>query len=628
MGARHFMASMLAAVSLATVSHAATPPGGQVAVASPTAAVDFEVFLPLRDKPALQALLAAQQTPGSASYHRWLTPAQFGARFGPTAASLANVRAALAGAGLRATATHTRSLHVAGTVDQANRLLQTTLNAVTLANGHTHLVASKPITLPASLKQQGAVIVAFTGLPEKHTNARRVAGSVDPDNRQSAYGGYWFDDLKQAYDYPSYQSVLPSGARLDGTGVNIAILMDGNVLNSDLAKYFNHEHFTDTTGLAPPAVAFYPVDGGAPAFPGADSVEASLDVQMAQGGAPGASVTVVTVPNLSDQYLMDAYVAIVDANTWDVVNSSFGGCELQYLPAYNYGVNETEVLIVYDEVFAQGNAEGITFVASSGDEGALGCPSPGYADQGLPGKFLVGVESPADDPHVTAVGGGNIETTTPPSQQTRPPTLTSAYVAENAIGDPEIPYDPYGFGANVSGGYWGGTGGRSVIFGLPAYQNWLAFYGEGAGGRVVPDIGMQVGGCPFGISEPSCPVATSSYVFTVWDGQYIGLIGTSVSSPEFVGALALAIEAGGGRVGNVNTYLWSQGYVQVDLGGDQAAPSDQFFHKNQPGKDGAYFHFSTVGFDYMYGNGSPDLRKLFGLTGFAAAGDPQTPSNP
>ena len=106
------------------------------------------------------------------------------------------------------------------------------------------------------------------------------------------------------------------------------------------------------------------------------------------------------------------------------------------------------------------------------------------------------------------------------------------------------------------------------------------------------------------------------------------MIGTSVSSPEFVGALALAEEAGGGRVGNVNPFLWAQGYSQTDLGGARRRPPAQFYHKGQVGNDGVYTNFSTTGFDFMYGNGSPDVRKLFGMTGFAPAGDPKTPSNP
>ena len=42
---------------------------------------------------SLQALLAAQQDPSSPSYHKWLTPAQFGQLFGMSAADLAQVTA-------------------------------------------------------------------------------------------------------------------------------------------------------------------------------------------------------------------------------------------------------------------------------------------------------------------------------------------------------------------------------------------------------------------------------------------------------------------------------------------------------------------------------------------------------
>jgi len=624
---RHLAASLLAAVSLTTVAHAMTPPGARVAAMAPSASVDFEVFLPLRNKPALEALLKAQQTPGSASYHQWLTPAQFGAQFGPKAASIANDRAAIEGAGLQVTKVHTRSFHVAGTADQVGKLLQTQLNTATLANGHTHAVAAKPITLSGALKQEGATIVAFTGIPEKHVNSMRVP-VADPNGTGPTYErSLWFDDMKQAYDYPSYQTILPNGNRLDGTGVNIAILMSGAVLNSDVAKAFNHEHFTDTTGLQPPTVTILPVDGGPPPFPYGAADEAALDVQMALGGSPGANLTLVGIPDLSDEFITDAYVTIVDENKWDVVSSSFGGCELGYTPAYNLGVDETGVLFVYDEIFEQGNAEGITFSASSGDSGGLECPSVSYAVYGLPGVFVPGVEFPADSPHVTAVGGGNLLVTPLPTTQTRPPTYTANYVSENSVDNPEIPYSPYGFDTNVSGGVWDAGGGVSQVFATPTYQNWLAFYGEFPSGRAVPDIGMEVGGCPGGISQPGCPLEKESYVNVVLDGQYIGLIGTSVSSPEFTGGLALFVELAG-RQGNVNPLLWSQGYTQVDLGGEHATPQAQFFHKNQPGKDGVFFHNTTYGFDFMYGNGSPDVRKLLGITNFAPAGNPQTPSNP
>src|ERR1700749_1612525 len=48
---------------------------------------------------ALESLIAAQQDPKSASYHKWLTPAQFGAQFGVADAYVQAVTSYLASQG-------------------------------------------------------------------------------------------------------------------------------------------------------------------------------------------------------------------------------------------------------------------------------------------------------------------------------------------------------------------------------------------------------------------------------------------------------------------------------------------------------------------------------------------------
>ena len=114
-------------------------------------------------------------------------------------------------------------------------------------------------------------------------------------------------------------------------------------------------------------------------------------------------------------------------------------------------------------------------------------------------------------------------------------------------------------------------------------------------------------------------------------GGFFAVIGTSVSSPEFVGALALFEQKLGThhRVGNVNYFLYAAGAIQTLFGGASAPASLQFFHRGIPGFDGAYNgNFPSYNYNYIYGNGSPDVRKLFGLTGYPAAGLPQTASNP
>ncbi len=608
-----FIAASANAAPISQTAFVSTAPAAQT--------VNFQVFLPLRNAGGLDALLAAQQDKASPSYHQWLTPQQFAAQFGPSAASMANVQKALVAQGLTVTATHSRSLDVTGTAGAISKAFATQLQNAQPRKGPMRMVAASPLVLPSVLQQEGAVVARFAGLPLHQTHAK-IVPLASPDNRNSNVGGYYFTDLKQAYGFPSYQATV-RGKRLDGTGVNVAVVISNDVLDSDVTAQFDHEKFTAITGKPAPKINRLLINGGAPFDPEA-SAEASLDVQMVLGGAPGANVTLVNIPDLSDDNIMAGYEAIVESNAYDIVNSSFGGCELFYTAAYNGGTDYTSILQTYESIFKQGNAQGITFVASSGDSGGLGCTTPDYFS-GSPTatpKFIAGVESPADSPSVTAVGGTNLITTTPPTPQTTPPQLNSAYVAEQAYGDPEIPYDPYGIGVNVTGGYWGAGGGQSVIFRRPPYQL-LANTGD-AKSRTLPDVGMHVGGCPGGISVLPCG-PNRSYVIIYLNGARIGLIGTSIASPEFVGATALFLEQIGGRAGNLNNYLYVAGGVQTLTGGLVSG-----YHRYIPGFDGKYDNTFPNGaqYDYLVGQGTPKVKDLFLMSGLPSAGVPQTPSNP
>jgi len=351
------------------------------------------------------------------------------------------------------------------------------------------------------------------------------------------------------------------------------------------------------------------------------------------GGAPGANVSQFSIPDLSDQHIMDAYVAILDSGAYDIVTSSFGECELFYTANYNNGYDFTPTLLLYDEIFEFGNLEGITFLASSGDEGGTGCPSVNIVPHfvanfsGPPITAGKGVSTPSGDPNVTSVGGGNLITSFTAGN------LNSTYVMEQGFGDPEIPYDEFGIGANINGQFWGAGGGVGTIFGQPSYQ---ALVKTGSTTfRTQPDIGMMVGGCPGGISQLPCGPNRSSVFVTIGApagsngvGFRFGFIGTSVASPEFAGALALLVQQEGGRVGNINPALYELSAIQIAAGGGNAPPAQQFFHKNITSFDGIYSGGPPATYDFIYGNGSPDIRTLFGMTTLPAAGTPQSASNP
>jgi subtilase family serine protease len=609
-----------AAVTLPSAGRAKAAPA-VVQAAAPTSVVQFTVNLPLRHQQELDNLLAQLHDKNSPNYQQWLKPSEFLQRFGPSESDLATLRSSLTAHGFTVVKSTAHGVQVRGPASAVANTFSAAVHT-RAQNGRTRFVARNELRMPSELAALNVRVLGLDALPERRMHSR-ITGPVSAQavsNRYSPEGPYWFDDLKQAYDYPAYSS------KTDGTGVNVAILMSDLLFDGDVAAAFNHEKWTAITGLPAPSVNTILVNGGG-TVNGPGSFEASLDVQQVLGGAPGANVTLVSVPDLSDANLIDGYTMIVDSNAYDLVNSSFGGCELEYTAAYNGGTDYTYILQQYHEIFAQGNAQGITFAASSGDQGGLLCPSIDYGVDGASPTFVPGVSSPSDDPDVTSVGGGNLITASDG-------TLNSAYVRESAYADPDVPYDIYGLGQLVSGGVWGAGGGISSVFRKPLYQ-YLANTGS-AQWRTQPDVGMQVGGCPLGLAA-SCGDDDSAAVVAFGvecgdscGGGFFGVIGTSVSSPEFVGALALFEQQLGKhhRQGNVNYLLYAAGALQTLAGGTKAPAALQFYRRNIPGNDGYWnANHPSYNYNYIYGNGSPDVRKLFGFRG-AAAGLPQTPSNP
>lgn len=613
--------------SLATASAATLSLVGEAAASRP---VEFNVVLPLRNKAELNTLIRQMHDNTSPMFHQWLTPQQFSERFGPDAATVASVTKSFQARGLTVVA-GTRSLHVSGTAAGVGSALHTSLAIGALPNGHQHLVATSALSMPAEAKQAGAFVVDFaSSVNLMHPQSRRANMAPipfsAPSNRTSTTGGYWYGDLKQAYQYPSYQTFISKNGktqRLDGTGTTIGILMSSDVFDSDIDAMFNHEHFKANSGQAsnPKLFKRVYVDGGATTDSNAlDEVE--LDTQEALTGAPGSHVILYDIPDLSDQSIIDGYTRIIDDNESDIVSSSFGGCELPY-------AESAQILRYEHELYVQGNAQGISFLASSGDEAGLECPSENYVDSGTAGVFVPSVSSPASDPNVTAVGGTNVVT------KHTPGSLDSTYVGENGFSDPEIAYDIYGEGSNVSGGAWGAGGGVSTVFKKPLYQ-FLTNTGSNTA-RTLPDIGMQVGGCPGGIAVLPCnggdnPLDGSgntdrSYVMVAIQGAFYGLIGTSVASPELAGATAMLIEQYG-RMGNLNYYIYGLGALQNVLGNNSSLPTTAF-HRRIPGYNGVVTNHAQIrNYNFTTGNGTPIVYRYVAAPFATPAGLPQTASNP
>lgn len=565
------------------------PPSGPSATApsasllsTPARGALVTVSFPLRDEAGLDTLISAQTDKSSPLYHHFITPQQFRDSYGPDPTSVDSVDAYL-----RAQGFTTQRTSLGLIADAPQGVVESTFHirvrAVQTKGREAQGISLAP-TLPTALAKAGASVSVGSFL--KHVHSKKIGGATT-DNRYSTAGPYWFTDLKQAYGYPA-------NGVANGAGRSIAIVMSSDVLDSDTAAYFGHEKFAPV-----PFVERHPVLGGPPSFDPASggSDEASLDVQQSLGSAPGAKVLLYDIPDLSDTSTIAAYTKIVEDNKADIVSSSFGLCELYYTADYNGGTDFTTLLKHQHNVFRQGNAQGITFVASSGDNGAYECSDPTGSM-----KIRTGVSSPANDTSVVAVGGTNLVTASTVG------TRDSSYIRESAFADV---YDASA-GVTAPNDRWGSGGGVSTFFKKPWYQDLV---NTRSSMRTIPDIAMQMGGCPYGPPVlPTCSTDDSSTVAVIGGGFGL-LIGTSASAPEFAGLLAVTESTLGTRLGNANGYI----YVVAAIEGSSA------FHNAIPGDNG---YPATPGYNYVVGNGTPKAAPFSFNFGAPLAGVPQTPTNP
>lgn len=557
-------------------------------------AYSFRVYLPLRDPDGLASFVDHVSNPTDPLYHRFLTPEELSARFGATRESLDTLDSALRQAGLTVTDRDARSIGVTGWSETVEAFIGSPLDHVVTPDGQPLVAARSAMRLPSTVTALGAQIFAFRGVIRMHTPQTIVKPL---QTGTTGTGPFLTSDLKQAYDAPSFQS-------LSGTGAAIGILISGTIAPSDLQGYFGK------VGVTVPTFTVTTVDGGGTNA----SLEGTLDVEQAGGFAPGAAIIQYGVPDLSDQRIIDGLSAILTDNQVDVVSMSFGSCELDFLAFWDGPFSAVDTVLAEDSLFQQGSALGITFVASSGDSGALQCAPAGYGNEpsttSASSSFLPGVQNPASSPNVTAVGGTNLTVSAG--------TAASTYVAENANFDALMPKPGDGGTTNLNGAVWGSGGGASVLFAQPSYQLLVT---TGIATRAVPDVALHMGGCPAG-AVGTCPPARSSD-FLFFQGQGQGILGTSAAAPDFAGVIALMVQNSGQRQGRANDRIYMLAQAQTNGGA-------AVFHRNIPGNNGFYTSSATgsPAYNMVIGNGTLDIRQFMQVPNLAAAGAPGSASNP
>src|ERR1017187_2525540 len=326
-------------------------------------------------KPAagIDAFLAEQQVPGSPNYHKWLTPEQFGERFGLTDHDVAQVTAWLQSAGLKIdnVAGGRHWITFSGTAGQAARTFHTSFHHF-LVNGETHFANADAPSVPAALAD---VVGGFIGLDDFKPASQIVRPAYTSSKGRHSLVP---DDLAAIYNIaPLY------AAGIDGEGQNIAIIGASSLDLSDLRAFrqiFNLPYNDPIQYLV----------GDDPGYNG-DVVESNLDIEWANAIARGAQIIYVY-----GQSVFGAAQFAVDFNLAPVMSLSFGSCE-----AYNQASFRT--------VAQQAVAQGITWLVSSGDTGGAECDRFAAIPQAAKGLSVI---FPASIPEITAVGGTQLDDAT------------------------------------------------------------------------------------------------------------------------------------------------------------------------------------------------------------------------
>ena len=135
---------------------------------------------------ALRQLIQDMHTPGTASYHKWLTPAQFGEQFGPSDADIATLTSWLSSKGFTVTKVNPgkQTLEFTGNAGQFSNTFHTQIHKYEV-EGQIHTANASEPTIPAAL---APVFGGFASLNNFHPQEPGEApwhGSVRPGDARS-----------------------------------------------------------------------------------------------------------------------------------------------------------------------------------------------------------------------------------------------------------------------------------------------------------------------------------------------------------------------------------------------------------------------------------------------------------
>ncbi len=584
-------------------------PEADAGAVPPSVPLTLRLYLkrPAAKQALLDTLMRDQLDPASPDFHHWISPEEFGERFGPSGADLERVTGWLRSRGFAVKQVAHSGLFVqfSGSAEQAEDAFATELHYFRMEGKAPRIAPLEEPSIPAELTD---IISAVAGLTEHHAEPGVRGGAKAKPAYSACYGGSCYHFIAPADFATIYDATSVYAGGNKGAGQTVAIVGRARVYSDDISEY---ESSTDLPAVTPNVII--PPDGIDPGppndstsqAPNGDQGEATLDVTRVIGTAPAATVDlVVSASTQSEDGLDIALEYAVDGQSTlkeRVISNSFGLCEAYVTKADAQSI---------DSLYQQASAEGISVIGISGDSGAAGCDpynSTPPATQQLSANYLCA------SGYVTCMGGTEFNDAANPAQYwdaNNAPGLGSAlsYIPEGAWNEPETDGDFY---AQATGG------GVSVYLPTPYWQTGPGV--PGSVGRYTPDAAFSSAdhdgyyAC-YAAGGGDCNAGYFEYFY-----------GTSAAAPSMAGVVALLDASQGAALGNLNPGLYSIGNQSTlgvfhdttvassgVAGCSVATPS--MCNNSTPSEvsltGGRTGYSVTNGFDLATGWGSLDIAKL------------------
>ncbi|HJY86431.1 MAG TPA: protease pro-enzyme activation domain-containing protein, partial [Candidatus Acidoferrales bacterium] len=551
---------------------------------------------------ALVQFIDELHDPNSPNFHKWLTPEQFGERFGLAQQDMDTITLWLQSHGLIVNLVYPSGMVIdfSGTAGQVRAAFHTEIHNLEV-KGEKHIGNMGEPQIPAAL---APAVLGVVSLHDFRPRAMHKMSRVSPEY---TFAGPTYAvvpaDLATIYNLNPLFS-----AGYSGQGQTIVVVENTNVFSTSdwntFRSAFGLSGYTSgsftTVHPAPPSGTNNCSNPGV--VPPIDA-EAILDAEWASAAAPSAAIEMASCADTTTTFGgLIAIQNLINASTQPpaIMSISYGQCET---------VNGAAANAAYNAAYQQAVTEGVSIFVASGDSGAAACDnSVAQATHGI------GANAFASTPYNVAVGGTDFSDTYARTNSIYWNSTNTSTFGSAISYIPEIPWndscagvllanhlgyttthgpsslcnDPF-FGLALSTTVSGGGGPSGCATGTPSTSgvvsgtcqgwpkpSWQSVLGNpGDGVRDTPDVSL------FGADG----LWNHYYVFcwsnTAHGGKgctgapsgWSGAGGTSFSSPIMAGIQALVNQRTGARQGNPNPVYYQLAAAEYGSSGSSSCNS-------------------------------------------------------